>query len=233
MSNSYPPRIQAFRDDMIKMLPRAPNNRASLESLRAMPTRRVILAFFTCRMRLIPAKPRAVRLWSGRRNASTVSGGKAEAPTVAGEGCCREGPQVTSFRSRGQEGHHSSRRSPCGPRKGHRHGSDPAGSSPFPCGVSAPCNPKGRSGSLVFAEVLEKEFRIVAISDHRAFKRGSTEQLKFFRICHSYMAKDVPPGQPRGEAAETITNRNADAVAGALVLEGLDEGATLCARLDQ
>jgi hypothetical protein len=103
----------------------------------------------------------------------------------------------------------------------------------FHVGVSAPCNPKGRSGSLVFAEVLEKEFRIVAISDHRAFKRGSTEQLKFFRICHSYMAKDVPPGQPRGEAAETITNRNADAVAGALVLEGLDEGATLCARLDQ
>jgi hypothetical protein len=38
---------------------------------------------------------------------------------------------LTSFRSRG---HHSSRRSPCGPRKGHRHGSDPAGSSPFPCG---------------------------------------------------------------------------------------------------
>jgi hypothetical protein len=64
-SSSYPPRIQAFRDAMIKMLPRAPNNVASLESLRAMPTRRVLLAFLTWRMRFIPAKPRAVRFWSG------------------------------------------------------------------------------------------------------------------------------------------------------------------------
>jgi hypothetical protein len=45
MTNLYPPRIHAFRDDMIKMLPRAPNNLASLESLRAVPMRWVILAF--------------------------------------------------------------------------------------------------------------------------------------------------------------------------------------------
>ena len=64
MSYSYPPRIQAFRDEMIGMLPRAPNTRASLEALRAMPTRRVISAFVTWRMRLIPAKPRKV---PGRR----------------------------------------------------------------------------------------------------------------------------------------------------------------------
>jgi hypothetical protein len=65
----------------------------------------------------------------------------------------------------------------------------------FHVGVTSPGNPKGRSGSLVFAEVLDKEFRVVAISDHRAFEPGSGEYLRFFRICHSYMAKDVPPGQ--------------------------------------
>jgi hypothetical protein len=42
---------------------------------------------------------------------------------------------------------------------------------------------------------LEKEFRIVAISDHRAFETSSPEQLRFFGICQSYMAKDIPPGQ--------------------------------------
>ncbi len=65
----------------------------------------------------------------------------------------------------------------------------------FHVGITGPGNPKGRSGILVFAEVLDKEFRIVAISDHRAFVQGSPEQLRFFRICDSYMAKDVPPGQ--------------------------------------
>jgi hypothetical protein len=62
MTNSYPPRIQAFRDSMIKVLPRVPNNKASREALEAMPTHRVILAFVTWRMRLIPAKPRTVKL---------------------------------------------------------------------------------------------------------------------------------------------------------------------------
>jgi hypothetical protein len=65
----------------------------------------------------------------------------------------------------------------------------------FHVGLASPDNPRARSGSLVFAEVLDKEFRIVAISDHRAFQAGSPEQLRFFRICRSYMAKDIPPGQ--------------------------------------
>ena len=65
----------------------------------------------------------------------------------------------------------------------------------FHIGNSAPGDRTGRSSSLVFAEVLETEFRVVAIADHRVFARGSAEQLRFFQICHSYMAKDIPPGQ--------------------------------------
>jgi hypothetical protein len=65
----------------------------------------------------------------------------------------------------------------------------------FHVGVSGPGNPTGRSGTLVFAEVLDKEFRVVAIADHRVFEQGSAERLKFFQICRSYMAKDIPPGQ--------------------------------------
>jgi hypothetical protein len=65
----------------------------------------------------------------------------------------------------------------------------------FHVGVCGPGNQKGRSGTLVFAEVLDKEFRVVAIADHRVFDPGSAEQLKFFQICRSYMAKDIPPGQ--------------------------------------
>lgn len=53
MTGSYPLRILAFREEMIRWLPRAPNNRAYLEVLRAMPTQRLILAFL--------AEPRAVR----------------------------------------------------------------------------------------------------------------------------------------------------------------------------
>jgi hypothetical protein len=64
----------------------------------------------------------------------------------------------------------------------------------FHVGKFSSSNPKGRSGSLVFAEVLDKEFRIIAIADHHVFKLGSTERLRFSGVCHSYIAKDFSPG---------------------------------------
>jgi hypothetical protein len=65
----------------------------------------------------------------------------------------------------------------------------------FHVGVTGSGNPKGRSGSLVFAEVLENEFRIVALSNHSVFDVKSAERRRFFGISQAYMAKDVPPGQ--------------------------------------
>jgi hypothetical protein len=65
----------------------------------------------------------------------------------------------------------------------------------FHIGAATAVNPKGRSGTLVFAEVLESEFRVVAIEGHRVFQAGSPERLRFFEICRSYMARDIPAGQ--------------------------------------
>jgi hypothetical protein len=64
----------------------------------------------------------------------------------------------------------------------------------FHVGEISPHNPKGRSGILVFAEVLETEFRIVALADHHVFEPNSIEQRDFSRICLSYIAKDIPRG---------------------------------------
>ena len=192
---TYPPRVHAFRTSIIKKLPKAPNDKASRASLEAMPTRRLILAFITWRMRLIPAKPRKVALWSHGvmpsefRAAETrlrpllkkVESGKNLTPHLSnlvmtkgvvlpGANPADRGKDIDAVLTR-QGLHH------------------------FHVGGVGPGNPKGRSGLLVFAEVLDKEFRIVAISDHRAFARGSPEQLRFFNICSAYVAKDVPPGQ--------------------------------------
>ncbi len=195
MADSYPPRIQAFRDDMIKMLPRAPNNRVSLESLRAMPTHRVILAFLTWRMRLIPAKPRAVRLWSGGVTPLQFQAAKSKLrplleKVAAGKDLT---PHLSDFVNKKGVVLRGAR--PADRRQDIDMVLTRHGLHHFHVGVTALGNPKGRSGSLVFAEVLDKEFRIVAISDHRAFEPGSAEGLRFFEICRSYVAKDVPPGQ--------------------------------------
>jgi hypothetical protein len=195
MTEPYPLRIQIFRDSMIRALPRAPNNKASRESLEAMPTRRVILAFVTWRMRLIPAKPRMVKLWS--RGVTPVQLRAAEPrlrpllqKVVAGKDLTPHLSDLVTTKGVILPGANPSDRGKDIDMVLTRHGLHH-----FHVGVAGPSNPKGRSDSLVFAEVLDKEFRIVAISDHGAFAAGSAEQLSFFEICRSYIAKDIPPGQ--------------------------------------
>jgi hypothetical protein len=195
MSNSDPPRIQAFRDDLIKMLPRAPNTRPSLEALRVMPTRQLISAFLTWRMRLIPAKPRVVRFWSGGVTPSQIRAARPKLrpfleKVVAGKDLT---PHLSDLVNK--KGIILPGARPTDRRKDIDMVLTRQGLHHFHVGIAAPGNPKGRSRTLVFAEVLEKEFQIVAISDHRALERGSEQQLHFFQICQSYMAKDVPPGQ--------------------------------------
>ncbi|MDO9411977.1 MAG: hypothetical protein Q7T81_05310 [Pseudolabrys sp.] len=192
---SHRPRIDAFRKDIIKQLPRAPATRASLAALHAMPTHLLILAFVTWRMRFIPAKPRTIKIWSGgvappefqiakprlRPLLEKVEAGKDLTPhlstLVHKKGIILEGSRRTERRQDIDM---------VLTRHGLHH---------FHVGKNSPNNPKGRSDSLVFAEVLEKEFLIVAVADHRAFEYGSPEHLKFFSICSAYTAKDVPPGQ--------------------------------------
>jgi hypothetical protein len=195
LTTAYSSRIQAFRNDVIRVLPRVPNDRHSLKSLQVMPTHRLILAFVTWRMRLIPAKPRAVRIWSGgvtplqfqlakpklRPLLEKVAAGRDLTPHLS-DLVHRKGIVLPGARP-------MDRRQDIDmvlTREGLHH---------FHVGVTGSDNPKGRSGSLVFAEVLEKDFRIVALSNHSVFDVKSAERSRFFGICHAYMAKDVPPGQ--------------------------------------
>jgi len=161
-----------------------------------MPTHKLILAFLTWRMRLIPAKPRTVKYWSGG---------------VTPDQFCSERLKIQSLLEKVVAGkdltpHLSDRVN----KKGIVLGGGASAMHPrqdidmvltrhglhhFHVGVVGSSNPKGRSDRLVFAEVLDDEFRIIAIADHRAFQQGSAEQIRFNQICHAYMANDVPPGQ--------------------------------------
>lgn len=195
MANTYSPRVQAFRNKLIKDLPRAPNSKESLSALAELQTGKLILAFITWRMRLVPAKPRNVRFWSGgvlpselklvavrlERLLKKVEAGddltqhlsnsvKTKGIVLPGANSEDTGKDIDGVLT----------------RNGLHH---------FHIGPAGPDNLTGRSNLLVFAEVLEKEFRIIAISDHRAFEQGSEEQLRFSRISYAYIAKDVPPGQ--------------------------------------
>ena len=192
---SYPARIQAFRDEIIRRVPRVPNNKLTLQAMDAVPTHRLILAFVTWRTRHIPAKPRRVSAWSGgvsrldlqladralRPLLQKVKDGKDLKPHLS-EFAKTAGIVLPGARA-------SAKRKDIDVtliRDGLYH---------FHLGIPAPGNPKGRSGILVFAEVLEDEFRIVALSDHSAFRFGTLEHMRLSRIARAYIARDIPAGQ--------------------------------------
>jgi hypothetical protein len=195
MAGTYPARIQAFRDSMIKELLRAPNDKASRASLEAKPMRQLISSFITWRMRLIPAKPRKVSLWTGGVTPSEMHAAEPRLRPLLKKVEAGEDLTPHLFDLVMTKGVVLPGANPADRGKDIDAALTRYGLHHFHVGVVGPGNPKGRSGTLIFAEVLDKEFRIIAISDHRAFEQGSAEQLRFFGICRSYVAKDVPPGQ--------------------------------------
>jgi hypothetical protein len=179
----------------MKELPRAPNNKASRASLETKPTHELILAFITWRMRLIPAKPRKVRLWAGGVTRSSFRAVESRLQPLlkrveAGADLTPHLSDLVMTKGVVLPGANPADRGKDIDGVLTRHGLHH-----FHVGDVDPGNPKGRSGVLIFAEVLDKEFRIVATSDHSAFERGSTEQLRFFGICRAYVEKDIPHGQ--------------------------------------
>ena len=190
----YPPRIQALRDEMIRLLPRIPNNGKTLALARAMPTHRLMLAFVTWRMRNIPAKPRIVRIWGAITPAEMVAAKQAITPLLrkveAGQdinghlsdlintsGLIFPGARETAKRT--DIDHYLVR----------------YGLYHFHLAPKHPKNPKGRSGQLLFADVTPDEFRVVALSSHKAFDRADPEHMRLFSIAHGYVGREVPPGQ--------------------------------------
>lgn len=189
----HPGRIQAFRESLVSQLPRTPNTARSRRVLETMPTNQLISAFVNWRLRTVPMKPRKVAIWSGGVTPAQL---KAMAPRLvpllrkieAGEDLSPHlsnlvntaGVVLPGAKPTDQRGDIDRVLIRDGLHHFHVPTSDDA---------------KGRSGPLVFAEVLETEFRLVAIADHGAFERGSAEHDRFFAICQAYIAKDAPPGQ--------------------------------------
>jgi hypothetical protein len=194
-SGSYTPRIERFRESLIKELPRVPNDRASLDFMRALSTHDLILSLVTWRMRLIPKKPRAVKFWSGGVTPMQSRLARAKLEPLLND--VRAGRDLEPYLSESvkRAGIDLARARPAGRRRDMDMVLTRHGLHHFHVGVKTTGNPKGRSGALVFAEVLPDEFRVVAISDHRAFEHESEERKRFFCICMAYMAKDILPGE--------------------------------------
>ena len=190
----YPPRIQALRELMVKAIPRVPNNRESLEYLKRLRTSDLILAYLSWRMRLVPAKPRQVKAWSGGLDIFRFLEIRQRLQPLLSK--VEAGEDLTQHLSdlvrtsgftvpNGQDRKGWAFDDLVLARMGLHH---------FHVGEVSAANPKGRSGQLVFAEVTETDFTIIAYLDHDVFNSASDSFRRFLGICNSYIQKDMVPG---------------------------------------
>ena len=230
----YNRRVQRFRDKLIGELPRVPNDGASLTSLQGLSTIGLIQSYVTWRMRLIPRKPRAVRIWHGGVTPFQLQKAKNRiAPLIndAIAGNDLEQYLSESVRKAGID------LDPTRRQNRSRRDIDMVltrhGLHHFHIGARTKFNPKGRSDALVFAEVSPDEFRIAAISDHRAFdtEDKTGERQRFFRTCLSYISKDIPPGE--GFTSSPVLSSGHSLEVRAFARKCSDEMDRLDSKLDQ
>jgi hypothetical protein len=192
----YPPRIKALRSEIIKTIPKVPNKKKTVVHLEGVSTSRLILAYLTWRMRLIPSRPRTVKIWGAGVDYVRYLQIKDQLQTFLAD--VEAGKDLTPYlsdrvRSKGF----------ILPVSGSEFGKDDQdmiltrmGLHHFHVGKRTPQNPKGRSNHLIFAEVKESEFTIIAIADHKVFERDSPESLDFHKSQPPTSKKIFRPDKP-------------------------------------
>jgi len=193
ISSAYPPRIKTFRSEIIKNIPKIPNTRETVAHLTAMPTNKLMLIFLTWRMRFVPARRRDVKIWSGGVDPQVFASMLGNLnPLLAN---VTNGADLTPHLSNLVNTLGYSMPSTTLPAK-RRDDKDGVltkmGLHHFHVGEVSAKNPKARSGKLVFADVSDTEFRIIAISDHDAFDIGSEEWTRLFGISNRYIQSQLP-----------------------------------------
>lgn len=179
---------------MIAEVPKVPNNRATIEHMQTLSTNQLMLIYLSWKMRLIRAVPRKLLIWSGGVAPSFLATMRPQLEPLAAK--VERGEDLTP--------HLSTLVNTLGFAMPHvdadrrRHEQDAVltktGLHHFHVGATHATNPKGRSGRLVFADVTDDEFRIIAISDHDAFNIGSDEWKRLFAISRQYIQSQVPDG---------------------------------------
>ena len=192
MLPSYPPRIQVLRTELIKAIPKAPNTKATKSHLNAFGTHHLVLTYLTWKMRFVPTKPRRVLIWSGGVDPYYFGTIRSRFQPLLGK--VERGQDLTPHLSRLV--HTLGFSMPRVPIEKHPSDRDGVlikmGLHHFHVGAMNATNPHGRSGRLVFADVTDDEFKIIAISGHDALKIGATEWKQLFGISNRYIQSQLP-----------------------------------------
>ena len=195
LASNYPARVQAFRDGLIRQIPRKPSTRESLAHMQALTTRDLILAYVNWQSRWLPAKPRKINTWLPGVNPVHLRALRQELRSFMGK--VTAGKDLTPHLSDTVRtaGYVISQPGVRAPRQDYDGVLTRYGFYHFHIAPHSHANPKGRGKYLLFAEVSDTEFTIVALSDHDALTPGTAQAEHFHLMCRAYLERDLKPGE--------------------------------------
>jgi len=198
-TGAEPPRIKRFRRALIKVIPRVPNDRASLLHMQEKHLGALLVDYANWRSRYVGQRPRTVSI---EPTAQTDSRWSASAPCIgAFLEKVRRGDDLTPHLS--IEPH----------TRGYAPATNAPGGTPidrwsdkdfvlnvmgyhhFHLGTKV--HKRGhvdRTNDLIFAEVRRDTFKVIATFDHAVFDQNSTERMRLWNTHQSILFRRIPPG---------------------------------------
>jgi hypothetical protein len=198
-TTAEPPRIKKFRRDLIKAIPRVPNNKASLQHMEGKHLTDLLIDYINWRSRYVGERPRTVSI----------------APAAQAD--LRSSSHAAAIRSLLDKVERGDDLTPHLSIEPHTRGYAPAALAPgaipddrwsdkdfllnimgfhhFHLGTTT--QKRGhvdRTDELIFAEVDRDNFKVIAIFDHDVFDKGSAERMRLWAIHESIIARGAAPG---------------------------------------
>ena len=194
-----PPRIKKFRRDLIKAIPRVPNNKASLQHMEGKHLTDLLIDYINWRSRYVGQRPRTVSI---------------EPAAQADPRWSSHAAAIKSFLDKVERGDDLTPHLSIEP---HTRGYAPAARAPgatpddrwsdkdfllnimgfhhFHLGTTK--QKRGhvdRTDDLVFAEVGRDTFRVIAIFGHDVFEKSSAERMRLWSVHDEVAFRGVAPG---------------------------------------
>ena len=194
-----PPRIKKFRRELIKVIPRVPNNRATLLHMQQKHLADLLVDYVNWRSRCIGQHPRTVSIEAAAKSDPRWSAHAAAIADFLNK--VGRGDDLTTHLSiePHTRGYAATARAPGAMPKDRWSDKDfllnVMGYHHFHLGTALEKRGHAtRTDDLIFAEVTRDTFKVIAIFDHDVFDRNSAERMRLWALHESIIFRGVTPG---------------------------------------
>lgn len=194
-----PPRIKKLRRDLIKAIPRVPNNKASLQHMEAKHLTDLFIDYINWRSRYVGERPRTVSIEPADRADPRWSAHAAAIKAFIDK--VERGDDLTPHLSiePHTRGYAPAARAPGATPDDRWSDKDfllnVMGFHHFHLGTAT--QKRGhvdRTDDLIFAEVRRDTFKVIAIFGHDVFDKNSAERMRLWALHESIVFRGVAPG---------------------------------------